>query len=73
MEGPLAAWALDENEVVYVVGSTKENSNLGKYSKKGFCWPIQIPSMWFTRGDDVTLSQPLPFYLFLVGLDGLNI
>ena len=60
MEGPLAALALDENKVVYVVGSTKENSNMGKSSEKGFFWPIQMPSMWFTRGDDGTLTQPLP-------------
>ena len=30
MEGPLVAPALDENKVVHVVGSTKENSNLGQ-------------------------------------------
>ena len=73
MEGPLVAPALDENKVVHVVGSTKENSNLGKSSEKGFCWPIQMPSMWYTRGDNGTLTQPLPFHLYLVGLSGLDL
>jgi len=73
MEGPLAAPTLDENKAVYVVGSTKENYNLGKYSKKGFYWLIQMPSMWFTRGDDGTLTQSLPFYLYPMGVGGLNL
>ena len=73
MEGSLVASTLDENKVFYVVGSSKENSKLGKYSEKGFCWPIQMPSMWFTRGDDGTLTQPLPIHLYLVGLGSLSL
>ena len=73
MEGPLAEPALDENKVVHVVGSTKENYNLGKSSEERFCWPIQMLSVWYTRGDNGTLTQSFPFHLNLVGLCGLSL
>jgi len=73
LEGPLAELAMDENQVVYVVGSTKENSHMGESSKKGICWPIQMPSMWLTGGDDGILTQPLPIHLYLVGFGGLSL
>ena len=73
MEEPLAALALDDDKVVHVVSSIKENSNLGKSSEERFCWPIQMLSMWFTRGDNGKLTQPLPIHLYLMGLGGLNI
>jgi len=69
----LVELAMDENKVVYVVGSPKENSHIGEYSKKGLCWPIQIPSMSLTKGDHATFTKPLPFHLYLVGLGGLSL
>ena len=68
-----AELAMDENQVVYVVGSLKENSHMGESSEKGIFWPIKIPSMWFTRGDDGTFTKPLPLHLYLVGLGGLSL
>ena len=50
----MAEPTLDENQIVYVVSSTKENFNLGKSSEKRFSWPIQMPAMWLTRGNDGT-------------------
>ena len=71
MEEPLVAPALDEDKVVHVVSSTKENSNMGKSSEERFCWPIQMIYVWYTRGDDGTLTQPLPCHLNFMGLGGL--
>ena len=73
MEEPLAKPALDENKVVYVVGSTKENSNMGEYYKKGLCWQIQMQSMWLTRGDDGTFTKNLKIKIYLVGLGSISI
>lgn len=73
MEEPLAAPTLDEDKVVHVVSSTKENYNLGKSSEEMFCWPLQILSVWHTRRDYGTLTQPFPLHLNIVGLGGLSL
>ena len=64
---------MDENQVVYVVSSPKENSHMGESSEKGLCWPIQMPSMWPTGGDDGTFTKTMPLHLYHVGLGGLNL
>jgi len=70
------SWAkspLDENTVIYLASSSKENFNLGEPLEKGLHWTFQMLPLWLTRGNNGSPSQPLPFNLYCVALGGLNI
>jgi len=73
MEESLAEPPLDENKVIHLASSSKENFNLGESPEKRPHSPIQMLPMWLTRGDDGSPSKPLPFHLYYVGMDGFNL